>query len=267
MLIPRRVKHRKQHHPRQRGIASGGTSVSFGDYGIQALEDAYRSYGELNHVDSPQSQAPQATPPAPARDCQRRHVGELRRLRHPGAGARLRHQPADRVRSYRHQPAHQAWRQGVDQHLPGPSADQEARRNPYGFRKGIAGMVDRQRQAGTHPLRAELPQRADRPGGADPRHPQAADQGTHRYPRGSVLMAVGISPGELAELTDDELIEKLRESKEELFNLRFQMATGQMSNNRRLRVVRHEIARIYTVLRERERGLASGPNGAENGES
>ena len=74
-------------------------------------------------------------------------------------------------------------------------------------------------------------------------------------------MAVGISPGELRELNDDELIEKLRESKEELFNLRFQMATGQLSNNRRLRVVRHEIARIYTVLRERELGLASGPNG------
>ena len=41
MLIPRKVKHRKQHHPQQRGIASGGTSVSFGDYGIQALEHAY----------------------------------------------------------------------------------------------------------------------------------------------------------------------------------------------------------------------------------
>ena len=41
MLIPRRVKHRKQHHPKQRGTASGGTSVSFGDYGIQALEHAY----------------------------------------------------------------------------------------------------------------------------------------------------------------------------------------------------------------------------------
>jgi len=41
MLIPRRVKHRKQHHPRQRGIASGGTEVNFGDYGIQALEHAY----------------------------------------------------------------------------------------------------------------------------------------------------------------------------------------------------------------------------------
>ena len=41
MLIPRKVKHRKQHHPKQRGISSGGTSVTFGDYGIQALEHAY----------------------------------------------------------------------------------------------------------------------------------------------------------------------------------------------------------------------------------
>ena len=41
----------------------------------------------------------------------------------------------------------------------------------------------------------------------------------------------------------------LREAKEELFNLRFQMATGQMDNNRRLRTVRQDIARIYTVMR------------------
>jgi large subunit ribosomal protein L29 len=76
-------------------------------------------------------------------------------------------------------------------------------------------------------------------------------------------MAVGVSPGELREHTEEELITKLRESKEELFNLRFQMATGQMSNNRRLRVVRQEIARVYTVLRERELGLASGPVGKD----
>ncbi|BBX21325.1 50S ribosomal protein L29 [Mycolicibacter terrae] len=76
-------------------------------------------------------------------------------------------------------------------------------------------------------------------------------------------MAVGVSAGELRELNADELVERLRESKEELFNLRFQMATGQLSNNRRLRTVRHQIARIYTVLRERELGLASGPDGSE----
>jgi large subunit ribosomal protein L29 len=77
-------------------------------------------------------------------------------------------------------------------------------------------------------------------------------------------MAAGISPGELRELTDEELTERLRESKEELFNLRFQMATGQLNNNRRLRTVRQEIARVYTVLRERELGLASGPDGKES---
>ena len=80
-------------------------------------------------------------------------------------------------------------------------------------------------------------------------------------------MAVGVSPGELRELTDGELTERLRESKEELFNLRFQMATGQLNNNRRLRTVRQQIARIYTVLRERELGLASGPDGAGSEES
>ena len=77
-------------------------------------------------------------------------------------------------------------------------------------------------------------------------------------------MTVGISPGELRELSEEELTERLRESKEELFNLRFQIATGQLSNNRRLRTVRHEIARVYTVLRERELGLASGPDGEDS---
>ena len=70
--------------------------------------------------------------------------------------------------------------------------------------------------------------------------------------------------GELRELGADELVLRLRESKEELFNLRFQMATGQMDNNRRLRTVRHDIARIYTVMRERELGLSTGPDEVAN---
>ena len=40
MLIPRRVKHRKQHHPSRKGAAKGGSTVAFGDYGIQALAAA-----------------------------------------------------------------------------------------------------------------------------------------------------------------------------------------------------------------------------------
>lgn len=65
---------------------------------------------------------------------------------------------------------------------------------------------------------------------------------------------------ELRELHDDELATRLAEAKEELFNLRFQMATGQLDNNRRLRTVRHDIARIYTILRERELGLSVAPD-------
>lgn len=65
---------------------------------------------------------------------------------------------------------------------------------------------------------------------------------------------------DLRALTDEELVLRLREAKEELFNLRFQMATGQLDNNRRLRAVRHDIARIYTVMRERELGLSVSPD-------
>jgi large subunit ribosomal protein L29 len=64
---------------------------------------------------------------------------------------------------------------------------------------------------------------------------------------------------QLRELLDDELVSRLREAKEELFNLRFQSATGQLDNNRRLHVVRRDIARIYTVIRERELGIYDAP--------
>lgn len=59
----------------------------------------------------------------------------------------------------------------------------------------------------------------------------------------------------LRELSSDELQRKLAELKEELFNLRFQAATGQLDNPMRLREVRRDIARVKTILRERELGL------------
>ena len=68
-------------------------------------------------------------------------------------------------------------------------------------------------------------------------------------------MAAGTQVGELRNLDDAELTTKLREAKEELFNLRFQGATGQLENHGRLRAVRKDIARIYTILRERELGI------------
>jgi large subunit ribosomal protein L29 len=67
---------------------------------------------------------------------------------------------------------------------------------------------------------------------------------------------------ELRELEQDELIAKLLEAKQELFNLRFQAATGQLENHGRLRAVRKEIARIYTVMRERELGIVPVEGGA-----
>ncbi len=75
----------------------------------------------------------------------------------------------------------------------------------------------------------------------------------------------GTDPNELRLLVDEDLVTRLREAKEELFNLRFQTATGQLDNNRRLRTVRHDIARIYTILHERELGLSVAPEQATEG--
>jgi large subunit ribosomal protein L29 len=71
-------------------------------------------------------------------------------------------------------------------------------------------------------------------------------------------MAVGtpdLAPSALRGFDDERLVEELRKAKEELFNLRFQSATGQLDNHGRLRAVRKDIARIYTELRERELGI------------
>ena len=68
-------------------------------------------------------------------------------------------------------------------------------------------------------------------------------------------MAIGTSDlasAQLRGMDDDRLVDELRKSKEELFNLRFQNATGQLDNNSRIGQVRKEIARCETLLRERE---------------
>ena len=64
---------------------------------------------------------------------------------------------------------------------------------------------------------------------------------------------------ELDDFSNADLETKLREAKEELFNLRFQSATGQLESHGRLRTVKRDIARIYTVVRERELGIRSAP--------
>ena len=57
---------------------------------------------------------------------------------------------------------------------------------------------------------------------------------------------------ELRQLGDNELVERLGETRRELFNLRFQLATGQLDDSARLREVRKDIARLATLVRERE---------------
>src|SRR6266536_3357031 len=80
-------------------------------------------------------------------------------------------------------------------------------------------------------------------------------------------MAKGLTAAELRSSTEDELATKLREAKEELFNLRFQAAPGQLESPGRLHGVRKEIARIYTVMRERELGIVTIAEDEELGDS
>ena len=75
-------------------------------------------------------------------------------------------------------------------------------------------------------------------------------------------MAIGskeLTPVELDTFEDERLLDELKKSKEELFNLRFQSATGQLESHGRLRAVKRDIARIYTVIRERELGIRATP--------
>ena len=75
-------------------------------------------------------------------------------------------------------------------------------------------------------------------------------------------MAIGskdLATEALDAMEDDRLADELRKAKEELFNLRFQSATGQLENHGRLKAVKRDIARIYTILRERELGIRTAP--------
>ncbi|GGC09974.1 50S ribosomal protein L29 [Cellulomonas sp. APG4] len=76
-------------------------------------------------------------------------------------------------------------------------------------------------------------------------------------------MAIGskeLAPAELDGMDDETLVAELKKAKEELFNLRFQSATGQLESHGRLKAVRRDIARIYTILRERELGIRTAPS-------
>ena len=73
-------------------------------------------------------------------------------------------------------------------------------------------------------------------------------------------MAVGskdLTAAALRAMSDADLVSELHKAKEGLFNLRFQAATGQLESHGRLKAVRRDIARIYTIMRERELGITA----------
>ncbi|QAY70091.1 50S ribosomal protein L29 [Xylanimonas protaetiae] len=70
----------------------------------------------------------------------------------------------------------------------------------------------------------------------------------------------GLAPTELDGFDDAKLVAELKKAKEELFNLRFQSATGQLESHGRIKAVKRDIARIYTILRERELGIRTAPS-------
>lgn len=74
-----------------------------------------------------------------------------------------------------------------------------------------------------------------------------------------------MNTSEIRELTDEELVEALAEAREEKFNLRFQLATNQLDNTSRIKEVKRDIARILTVMRERELGAAGATAAAKTG--
>ena len=79
-------------------------------------------------------------------------------------------------------------------------------------------------------------------------------------------MAIGskeLAPTELDTFEDERLVDELKKAKEELFNLRFQSATGQLESHGRIRAVKRDIARLYTVIRERELGIRATPAAVE----
>lgn len=77
------------------------------------------------------------------------------------------------------------------------------------------------------------------------------------------MAATKLTATELDKLSDQQLTEELAKAKDELFKLRFQAATRELESTGRLRSVKKDIARIYTILRERELGIRQAPGSAE----
>ena len=208
MLMPRKAKHRKQQRGRLNGMTKGGESVTFGDFGIQAMEPAWITARQIE-------------------------AARIAMTRHVKRGGKVW------IRVFPDKPVTQK---------PAETRMGSGKGNPEHWVAVVASWA--------HPVRARRRGRGTctrRHGAGDP---EAPDEGAFRDaarrrldPGGAGLMTTG---AELRELDDDELDNRLTNARKELFNLRFQPATGRLDNSARTGAVRRDIARMLTVIRARE---------------
>src|SRR5579862_8108648 len=171
----------------------------------------------------------------------------------------MAHGATDRGGPDRHDPPRPTWREDLDPGLPGQAGHPEAGGDPDGLGQGQPRTLGRRRASRPRALRRRPDPRAGRDGARDP---EASDEGSIRGPPRDPRCpgGPGLMPGsEFAAMERSELEDRLAEARRELFNLRFQRATGQLDNTARLGQVRREVARALTFLRQRDLGIEEEP--------
>ena len=190
MLMPRKVKHRKQQRGRLTGAAKGGTTVNFGDFGIQALEPGWLT----------------------ARQIEAARIAMTRHVRRGG----------------------KVWIRV----FPDKPVTQKPAETRMGSGKGNPEHWVAVVRPGPGPLRAGRGRARAGPGGHGAGHPEAAHQGPlrrpPRHPRRPGGAGLMTAASEFVLMDPTELETRLAESRKELFNLRFQLATGQLDNSARI---------------------------------
>jgi large subunit ribosomal protein L16 len=223
MLMPKKVKHRKQQRGRLNGQAKGGATVTFGDFGIQAMEPGWLTARQIE-------------------------AARIAMTRHVKRGGKVW------IRVFPDKPVTQ---KPAETRMGSGKGNPElwvAVVHPGRILFELAGVDEELARAAMERAIQKLPFKAR----------FVVRPGTHGTPR---WRSDG-QRSDLALLDGDELATRLGDARRELFNLRFQLATGQLDNPARVGQVRHDVARILTVLRAREileaEGAYVAPTAAEH---
>ena len=200
MLMPRKVRHRKQQRGRLTGLAKGGTRLAFGDYGIQAMEPGWLTNRQIEAA----------------------RIAMTRYIKRGG----------------------KVWINV----FPDKPVTQKPAETRMGSGKGNPEKWVAVVKPGSRALRAVGRPRARRARGDAPGDSQVAPARALHHTRGRGMT----KPSELRELTDDTLADKLSEAKQELWKRRLDLATGELDSTSEITEYKREIARIRTLVRERE---------------